>query len=140
MKFNELLNSIINEQEGAALEPLNPTRVQLETYFSRALKNEDDREKIIVMLADIFTESEAKLLAAVEEYYQTIRSKAMGLQQRNAPVGRAKVASNRAKQTNPTGRAKVASNRAKQANPAAPQPKANNKFPGPPSDKFHPAI
>ena len=124
MKFNELLNSFINEQEGAALKPLNPTSGQLNTYFSRALNTKEGRTEIISMLVDIFTESEANLLAAVEEHYQTVRSKAMSLQQRNAPVGRAK----------------VASNRAKQANPAAPQPKANNKFPGPPSDKYHPAI
>ena len=129
MKFNELLNSFINEQEGAAHEPLNPTGSQIKTYFSTKMMNEDGRKEIINMLVEIFTVDESYLLAVVAEYYQTMHSKAMNLPQRNAPVGRAKVASNRAKV-----------GRAKQANPAAPQPKANNKFPGPPSDKFHPAI
>lgn len=124
MKFNELLNSFINEQEGADLKPLNPTGSQIKTYFSTNMMNEDGRKEIINMLVEIFTVDESNLLAVVAEYYQTMHSKAMNLPQRNAPIGKAKVARNRAKQTKP----------------AAPQPKANNKFPGPPSDKFHPAI
>jgi hypothetical protein len=101
MKFNELLNSLINEQDDAAYKPTHPTESQLMTYFSRTLNTKEGRAEIVSMLADIFSVKEDGLLAAVEEYYQTIRSKATGLQQRNAPLGRAKVASNRAKFPSP---------------------------------------
>jgi hypothetical protein len=130
MKFNELLNSLINEQDDAAYKPTNPTESQLMTYFARTLNTKEGREEIVSMLADIYSASEGSLLEVVEEYYQTIRSKATGLQQRNAPLGRAKIISSSSK--------RVASKKAK---PVAPQPGANKKFPQPPpADPGHPII
>jgi hypothetical protein len=89
MKFNDLLNSYINEEEQ---QPLNPGASQLKAYFTRKLNTPEGRESVTDMLVDIFTESETNIIAAVEEHYQTIRNEYRSLQQRNAPLGRAAVA------------------------------------------------
>lgn len=96
MKFNDLLNSFINEEQQVEQQPLNPGITQLKSYFTRKLNTPEGREGVINMLVDIFSESEQHIIAAVEEHYQTIRNEFRSLQQRNAPLGRAAVARKKA--------------------------------------------
>ncbi len=91
MKFNDLLNSFINEEQQVE-QPLTPGISQLKTYFTRKLNTPEGRESVANMLVDIFSESEANVLAAVEEHYQTIRNEYRSLQQRNAPMGKVQAA------------------------------------------------